>query len=206
MADSSMPSASQSSQATHKYFLPLFTSILMASGIITSFVSSYEAKQFGYSALSLGTLLSTLIVIGPLSKSKMSIFTIVLVIMFFLGNMGISIFLLVLYWNHKDQLVQTEELGEKSPIRTYEMYVSISLLVMSSLMGKVMYDAVGGSMMDTIELTNMTSMGWLLLVIVVGLLGQMYNVITNYLTDGFIGYRKTVNMNTSMYDSPQWML
>lgn len=61
------------------------------------------------------------------------------------------------------------------------------MIVLLGVLGRILFDAVEGGKLQNIDLVNMTSVGYMFIVLVIGISAQMYNVVTHYLTEGFAG-------------------
>lgn len=172
--------------ANQKYILPAFSVILSISGIVTSFFSPLNAKIIGNSLMSLGTLLAMIILLGKLPAMGLGIGTTVMVSMFFLLTLGVSIFYIILYSRNYKRLERVQQ-EDDNPLQTYETYISLLMLILIGILGRILFDAVEGGQLEDIDLINMTSIGYMFMVLVIGISGQMYNVVTHYLTEGFYG-------------------
>lgn len=172
--------------ANHKYLLPAFSVILSLSGILTSFFSPLHAKIIGNGLMGLGTLLASVILLGKLPEMGLGIGTTVMVCFFYIATIAVSVFYVVLYSKNSDKLEQVQK-EDSNPLQTYETYVSILMLIILGIVGRILFDAVEGGKLEDIDLLNMTAIGYMFMVIVIGISAQMYNVVTHYLTEGFHG-------------------
>jgi len=107
-----------------------------------------------------------------------------MVSIYFLATLAISIFYIILYSRNYQKLDRVQQV-EDNPLKTYETYVSMLMIVLVGILGRILFDAIEGGKLQNIDLVNMTSIGYMIMVIVIGLSAQMYNVVNHYLTEGF---------------------
>jgi len=167
-----------------KYLLPSFSVILSLSGLLTSFFSPLNAKIIGNSLVGLGSLLATILLLGKLPTMRLGTGTMIMVSIYFLATLAISIFYIILYSRNYQKLDRVQQV-EDNPLKTYETYVSMLMIVLVGILGRILFDAIEGGKLQNIDLVNMTSIGYMIMVIVIGLSAQMYNVVNHYLTEGF---------------------
>lgn len=171
-----------------KEILPYFVYIVMISGAITQWIPNQNAKITSYSVILAGIIFSLLLTSVVFSKGKLGIGTVILTYLLFVLIMAILGVLIYIHSKYGDKLQRVDDDGAPDLLKNYEIYVRILIMILIVIIGKITDDAVKGKLTDIYKLSAMTSFGWLISILGGALVGQMYVVVSRYLTDGFTNY------------------
>jgi small-conductance mechanosensitive channel len=168
-----------------KEILPYFVYIVMISGAITQWISNENAKITSYYVILVGVIFSLLLTSVALTKGKLGIGTVILTYLLFILIMAILGTLIYIHTKYGKKLQRVDDDGAPDLIRNYEIYVRLLIIMLIVIIGKITDDAVKGKLTDVYKLSAMTSFGWLISIFGGLLVGQMYVVVSRFLTDGF---------------------
>lgn len=167
-----------------KEILPYFIYIVMFAGSITQWVPNQTAKITSYSVIGAAMIFSMLLTSIVFSKGKLGIGTVIMTYLLYAGILAILGLLIRMHLKYGDKLAKVDE-DTHNPIENYEIYVRVLIMIFVVIVGKITDDAVKGKMTDVYKLMMITSIGWLVMIFGATLTGQMYVVVSRYLTDGF---------------------
>jgi len=167
-----------------KEFLPYVVYFIMIAAGSTQWVNNTKAKITSYSIIGIGILFSLFLSSVVFVKGELGMGTIAMTYLLYAGVLAILVVLVQMHSKYGDKLERVDK-DSHNPILTYEVMVRLLIIVLIIIISKITDDAVKGKMNDVYKLMMMTSVGWLVMILGAGLVGQMYVVVSRYLTDGF---------------------
>lgn len=167
-----------------KEILPYFIYIVMFSASITQWISDQTAKVTSYAIIGAAMIFSLFLTSVVFSKGTLGIGTVIMTYLLYAGIFAILGLLIRMHLKYGDKLKKVDK-DTHNPIENYEIYIRILIMIFVVIIGKITDDAVKGRMTDVYKLMIITSIGWLVMIIGATLVGQMYVVVSRYLTDGF---------------------